>query len=217
MDIRYYNTRDINVERLASELERAFASQGYEAQHFGTSDHMTVQLRKGGDMAALFGMRSALAVVLQRNSDGLQAMIGQQRWAEKAAVGAVGFFIPFLWPLMLTAGAGTFMQANLTNQVINALDMSVHQQAPNAQRGAGSMPPFSMPNFHFGHHSTAYAPAPVICPNCHTPNEPGDKFCMQCGTSLEPKVEEKVHCSNCGAEMKPSAAFCTKCGTPAAA
>ncbi|HKV57536.1 MAG TPA: zinc ribbon domain-containing protein [Ktedonobacteraceae bacterium] len=222
MDTRYYNAPDINLERLATELEHMFVAQGFETQHFGSSDHMTVQLRKGGDMAAIFGLRSALTVVLQRNPEGLQAAIGQQRWIDKAAVGAVGFFIPILWPLMFTAGAGTLMQASLGNQVLNALDMLVHQQAPNAQRGPGAapsfhMPNFNMPHFHFGQTQTAYAPAPVICPNCQTPNEPGDKYCMQCGNSLESKQEEKVHCSNCGADMRPGAAFCTKCGASAAA
>ncbi len=219
MDIRYYNARDINIERLASDLERMYVAQGYEAQHFGSSDHVTVQIRRGGDVAALFGLRSAVTVVMQRTSEGLQAAIGQQRWVDKAAIGAVGFFFPPLWPLMITAGAGTLMQASLGNQVMNGLDMLVHQQAPgaNAQRGQGIPPFFKMPPFPFGHSQTAYAPAPVICSNCQTANEPGDKFCMQCGNALTPKQEEKVHCSNCGAEMKQGAAFCTKCGTSAAA
>ena len=106
MDIRYYNTRDINLERLAADLEREFVAQGFETQHFGSADHMTVQLRKGGELAAIFGLRSAITVVMQRNPEGLHAAIGQQRWADKAAVGAVGFFFPVLWPLMITAGAG---------------------------------------------------------------------------------------------------------------
>jgi Double zinc ribbon len=219
MDIRYYNAPDINIERLASDLERMFVAQGYEAQHFGSSDHMTMQMRRGGDVAALFGLRSAVTVVMQRTSEGLQATIGQQRWVDKAAIGAVGFFFPPLWPLMITAGAGTLMQASLGNQVMNGLDTLVHQQAPgaNAQRGQGIPQFFNMPPFPFGRSQTAYAPAPVICSNCQTANEPGDKFCMQCGNALTPKQEEKAHCSNCGAEMKQGAAFCTKCGTSAAA
>ena len=220
MDTRYYNAKDINLQRLASDLEQVFVGQGFETQHFGSPDHVTVQLRKGGDMAAVFGLRSAITVVMQRTPEGLQAAIGQQRWADKAAVGAVGFFFPVLWPLMITAGAGTLMQATLGSQVFNALDMLVHQQAPGAQRGPGasspfSMPSFRMPDFHFWQGPSASAP--VICPKCQTPNEPGDKFCMQCGNSLESEQKEVVHCTNCGAELKPGASFCTKCGTAAAA
>jgi hypothetical protein len=134
---------------------------------------------------------------------------------EKAAVGAVGFIFPVLWPLMLTAGAGAVMQASLGNQVFNTLDMLVHQQFPNAQR-AGTYPaaPFAGP---FQRSAPAYAPvAPLICQNCQAANDPGDKFCMQCGKPLS-QPAEKAHCANCGAEMKPNAAFCTKCGTAAEA
>ena len=70
MDIRYYNTRDINLERLAGDLERVFVAQGFETQHFGSADHMTVQLRKGGDVAAIFGLRSAVTVVMHATPKG---------------------------------------------------------------------------------------------------------------------------------------------------
>src|SRR5207253_2872084 len=99
---------------------------------------MTVQMKKGGDIAAFVGLQSALTVVIERSPEGLHVMVSQQRWAEKAAVGAVGFFIPILWPLMFTAGAGAVMQASLGNQVVNTLDMLVHKQFPNAQRGPTS-------------------------------------------------------------------------------
>ena len=209
METRYYQAEGINIERLAVDLDRLFASQGYQTQHFGNRNHMTVQLKKGGEIVALFGLQSALTVVMQQAPGGMQAMIGQQRWVDKAAVGAVGFFIPVLWPLMLTAGAGVVMQASLANQVMNGLDMLVNQQFPNAQRGPAS--PFQQSG------ASTMAPTPLVCSSCQTANEPGDKFCMQCGAPLAAKAEEKVHCSNCGAEMKAGAAFCTQCGSSAAA
>ncbi len=220
MDTRYYHAQGINIEQLAAELDHMYATQGYQTQHFGNADAMTVQIKRGGEFAALFGLQSALTVVMQRTPDGMQAMVGQQRWADKAAVGAVGFIFPVLWPLMLTAGAGAVMQASLGGQVLNSLDMLIHGQFPNAQSASqqdytptffrhapfGPFGPFG----HFQHQAPEQA-AQVICPNCQTANEPGDKFCMQCGKSLTPA--EKVHCTNCGAEMKPGAAYCTKCGT----
>jgi len=173
---------------------------------------MTVQLKRGGDFVALVGLQAALTIMLQRSPEGLHVMIGQQRWVEKAAVGAVGFFFPILWPLMFTAGAGAVIQASLGNRVMNTLDMLVHQQFPNARRDAAPsfMAPFQRP---------AYDPArpasALICQNCQAANEPDDKFCMQCGKPLE--ATETVVCPNCGAQMKPNAAFCTKCGTAAQA
>jgi class 3 adenylate cyclase/tetratricopeptide (TPR) repeat protein len=47
----------------------------------------------------------------------------------------------------------------------------------------------------------------VICPNCSSENEPGSKFCNECGTALS------AGCPNCGATNKPGARFCNECGT----
>lgn len=210
MEIRYYQAQGLHIERLAVDLERMFASQGYQAQHFGDPDHMTVQLRKGDDFAGFLGLRSALTIALTRTPDGVQAMIGRQQWADKAVIGTIGFIFPVLWPLIFTAGAGAVMQASLGSQVVNALDMFVHQQMPGAQR-SGGVPPFATWPF-----QAPGAPAEqggLVCRNCGAANEPGDKFCMQCGKELAPQAGEKVHCDNCGAEMKAGAAFCTKCGT----
>ncbi|HEV2473668.1 MAG TPA: zinc ribbon domain-containing protein [Chthonomonadales bacterium] len=212
METRYYQAQGVNIERLATELDRAYAGQGFQTQHFGNADAMTVQMKKGGDVAALVGLQAALTVVMQRSPEGLHVQIGQQRWVEKAAVGAVGFFIPVLWPLMFTAGVGVVMQASLGSQVVNTLDALVHQQSPTAQRGPA--PSFMGP---FQRSTPAYAPAPLVCQNCQAVNAPDDKFCMQCGKPLTSPEAEKVHCANCGAEMKANAAFCTKCGTAAEA
>ena len=45
------------------------------------------------------------------------------------------------------------------------------------------------------------------CPTCGTPNEPGRKFCGECGTAL------LQACPNCGAQNAPGTKFCGECGT----
>src|SRR6185503_17952627 len=50
--------------------------------------------------------------------------------------------------------------------------------------------------------------APVVCSNCGTPNEPGRKFCAECGHGLA------VACSVCGTLNAPSVKFCGECGSP---
>ncbi len=45
------------------------------------------------------------------------------------------------------------------------------------------------------------------CPNCGTTNEPGRKFCGECGTGLA------AACPNCGASNAPGVKFCGECGT----
>ena len=47
----------------------------------------------------------------------------------------------------------------------------------------------------------------MICPQCSTLNEPGRKFCMECGTRLA------SGCPKCGAQNPAEAKFCGECGT----
>src|SRR5436305_4051078 len=118
MDARFYNSEKIDLVRLANDIENMYRMQGYEVQQIGNKDQMMVQLKKGGDLVMLIGLQAALSVILQHSAGGTIAMIGQQKWLDKAAVGAVGLVaVPAVWPLMITAGAGAVSQASLGNQV----------------------------------------------------------------------------------------------------
>jgi FHA domain/Double zinc ribbon len=240
MDARFYNSDEIDIERLARDLVNAYLAQGYQAQNIGSKDQMLVQLKKGSDFEAIIGMQAALSLTIQKTSGGVLAMIGQQRWIDKAAVGAVGIVaMPILWPLAVTAGVGVLRQASLGNQVLNMVDGLVRQQVPEAQ--AGPVPYNVMPQVQ-QHYTpppvytstqpvpayvppqpvpqpqpafrpqTAPAPAPqqLRCSNCNTPYDPGDTFCTGCGRSLTPP---RLYCSKCNSEVKPDAAFCPKCGS----
>ena len=224
---RLYHDPSINLENVAVDLEHTFLSQGYQVQHFGNSDHVTVQMRKGGDFATIIGMQTALTVTMQRSPSGILTRVGHQQWVDKAVVGTVGFVAsPILWPLMVTAGIGAFQQANLGNQVNNALDMSIRKQNPNVQFGpippemmaqneqSGTPHTFSSPRWQrWTSWTWPGATQKVICANCQTPNEVGDSYCMQCGQALTTAQPQKIVCPNCGAEAKAGATFCTKCGT----
>ena len=50
----------------------------------------------------------------------------------------------------------------------------------------------------------------MLCPVCGAENEPGRKFCGECGASLA------VACPNCGTPNPPNVKFCGECGTPLA-
>src|SRR5437763_2053057 len=203
MDARFYNSEEIDIELLANNLENFYRAQGYQVQQIGNKDQMMVQLKKGSDFEALIGMQAALSVILQRSGGGVIAMIGQQKWIEKAAVGAVGLIAaPVLWPLMLTAGAGAIRQASLGNQVLNVVDGLVRQHRPEIQ--VGPIPVQIMPQLQQQYipppqyTPPAYIPPPQVinalpaqapvsrqlrCPSCNTPYQPGDTFCTGCGKS----------------------------------
>jgi hypothetical protein len=232
MDARFYNSEEIDIARLANDLENIYRTQGYQVQQVGNGNQVMVQLKKGGDLEALIGLQAALSVILQRTSGGVVAMIGQQKWIDKAAVGAVGLVAaPVLWPLMITAGAGAIRQASLGNQVLNAVDSLVHQQYPNVRLGPVPVQVMPMIQQQWAPPPPQYLPPPQVpqyippasnvvnalpaapatparlrCPNCNTPYEEGDTFCSGCGKSL------KTLCPNCKAEIKPGLAFCPKCG-----
>jgi hypothetical protein len=223
MDARFYNSEEIDLQRLANDLENMYRMQGYEVQQIGNKDQMMVQLKKGGDLVMLIGLQAALSVILQHTAGGTIAMIGQQKWLDKAAVGAVGLVAaPILWPLMITAGAGAVRQASLGNQVLNVVDGLIRQQYPRVQVGPVPVqimpqlqqqwaPPSSVPVYvpSVPQYVPSTARGALRCPDCNTPYEEGDTFCSGCGRSLAPK---KTLCPNCKAEIKPGLAFCPSCG-----
>ena len=141
MDARFYSSNNLNIERLATDLERFFSGQGYRVQQIGNNEQMMVQLKKGGEFEAIIGMQAALTVTIQRSTGGIMVAVGQQKWVDKAAVGVVGFAIPALWPLLFTAGVGAVRQAGLATQVMNVLDGLVRQQQPDVKTGPVPTPP----------------------------------------------------------------------------
>lgn len=234
MDARFYNSDAVDLEQLANNLENVYRAQGFQAQHLGTNDQVMVQLKKGSDFEALIGLQAALTVILQRSGGGTLAMIGQQKWMDKAAVGAVGIIAaPVLWPLMITAGAGAIRQASLGNQVLNVVDGLVRQLNPEVQIGPVPMQIMPQIQQHWAPPPPQYIPAPqympppqylppptivnalpsapptakrLRCPSCNTPYEAGDTFCTGCGKSLV------TLCPNCKTEVNDNASFCPKCG-----
>ena len=145
MDGRFYSGENLQIERLATDLEHFFRGQGYQAQHIGNDNQMMVQLKKGSEFEAIIGMQAALTVTMQRRGPiyraqgGIMVAVGQQKWVDKAAVGVAGLAIPALWPLLFTAGVGAVRQAGLANQVMTIVDRLVHQQQPDVK--VGPVPP----------------------------------------------------------------------------
>src|SRR6266496_4690088 len=188
MDARFYNSEEIYIYLFSNDLDNMFRMQCYESQQIGNKDQMMVQLKKGGDLVALLGLQAALSVILQHTAGGTVAMIGQQKWIDKAAVGAVGLVAaPVLWPLMITAGAGAIRQASLGNQVLNVVDGMIRQQYPRVQVGPVPVqimpqlqqqwaPPSSVPVYvpSVPQYVPSTARGALRCPDCNTPYEEGN-------------------------------------------
>ena len=62
--------------------------------------------------------------------------------------------------------------------------------------------------------ATSDAPAGIVCTACGAANNPGTKFCCNCGNKLEiPAPPEPRLCPNCGATIADGMRFCGECGT----
>src|SRR6266699_6991569 len=214
MDARFYNSEDIDIERLASDLVSAYQSQGYRAQYIGNTDQVLVQIKKGGDFEAILGMQAALSVTIQRTAGGVLAMIGQQRWIDKAAVGAVGavgLVIPVLLPLAVTAGVGAIRQMRLANQVLNVVDGLVRQQRPGIQ--GGPIPVQLMPQIQQQWSPPRYSPPPPVYtpPVQYIPPPQPQPVISQPAVAPAP-APVQLRCPNCNTPHEAGDTFCTGCG-----
>lgn len=91
--------------------------------------------------------------------------------------------------------------------------------APEPQVSPEPVPEFAVaPSFETS--QPEGAAAADRCPACGAPVQPGNKFCMSCGTALAPRqpvpqpYEEQRPsvCPNCGSPVDPSFKFCMTCG-----
>ncbi len=190
MEQRIYS-RNINVGQIAQALQSHFMAQGYETQALGTPPNMLVQVRKKGTLRAVAGMQRVMSAQFRDTEQGLTVTLGEQKWADKAAVGAVGALI--FAPLLVTAAYGAYQQSRLPEQfwqVIDNIAMTsgatytvpqppppqVPEQAP--MQGLPQQVPqqATPPATGQGQESQI----PKFCPDCGTPQQ-GTNFCPNCG------------------------------------
>jgi len=119
--------------------------------------------------------------------------------------------------MALGAGQGMAQGGGATTPAFFAAGMGLGtQMAQPYAPGPAPAPGPGFPGGAGGYTAPAAAPAPAgtACPQCHTPNPPGARFCASCGTAMAPAVQ---HCTQCGAELTAGARFCAGCGQPTAA
>lgn len=132
METRFYQTQELDLQRIAQALAFEYQSQGYETQQFGTAEQMTVQLKKESTLRAITGFNKALGISMQKMNGGTLVRVGAQDWVDQIAVGAVGLMIH---PLLITAAVGAVTQNNVVHNVFNVIDSQIRQQQPYVQMG----------------------------------------------------------------------------------
>ncbi len=103
METRFYQTQELDLQRIAQALVLEYQAHGFEAQQFGTAEQVLVQLKKESTLRAITGFNKALGISLQKVSGGSLVRVGAQDWVDQIAVGAVGLA---LHPLLITAAVG---------------------------------------------------------------------------------------------------------------
>jgi hypothetical protein len=129
METRFYQTQDIDLQRIAEVVVLEYQAQGFEAQRGGTPDQVLVQLKKESTLRAITGFNKALTVTMQKLQGGTLVKVGAQDWVDQIAVGAVGLA---LHPLLITAGIGALTQYDVVVKLLSFIDQQVRQQQPSA-------------------------------------------------------------------------------------
>lgn len=135
MEALFYQTQDLDLPAIAQALELEYQAKGFEAQHFGDMNNVTVQLKQENTLRMITGFNKALGISLQRVQGGTFVRVGAQDWSDQIAVGAAGLIIH---PLLITAAIGALTQYNALHEVLRSIDYQVRRQQPQAQV---SMPP----------------------------------------------------------------------------
>jgi hypothetical protein len=178
---------------MATALIAAFNQGNLRCQQIGQGDKVMVQIATRD--FAQSGGRTALAVTIQKVTDGVTVSVGQSEW------------------LGVAASLGQTALATLLNpwNLINRLDdiaqditsLSLEQKAWEALE----------------HYSRTVQTTKTIsarlqavtCPYCQTANKLGTADCENCGGPLG--EAQPVSCPKCGNVMPPKSLFCANCGT----
>lgn len=178
---------------MATALIAAFNQGNLGCQQIGQGDKLMVQIATRD--FAQSGGRTALAVTIQKVTDGVTVSVGQSEW------------------LGVAASLGQTALATLLNpwNLINRLDdiaqditsLSLEQKAWEALE----------------HYSRTVQTTKTIsarlqavtCPYCQTANKIGVADCENCGGPLG--EAQPVSCPKCGNVMPPKSKFCANCGT----
>jgi hypothetical protein len=132
METRFYQTQNVDLQRIAQAIIIEYQAHGYETQQFGNVEQVTIQLKKESTLRAITGFNKALGISLQFLNGGTLVKVGAQDWVDQLAVGAVGLV---LHPLLVTAAVGALSQNNVVHDVLITIDQQIRQQQPSAQMG----------------------------------------------------------------------------------
>ncbi len=126
MFTQFYPTTTLDLERIGKELEETYQADGFKTQRKDDGSNVIIQLKKEGFIPA---DKMAITVLLQQQSNGTVAKIGQHAWLDKAAMTTVG--IAFFPPLIALAAVGALSQHQTAHLMMSTVERFIHAQQPD--------------------------------------------------------------------------------------
>ncbi|MCV0384719.1 MAG: toll/interleukin-1 receptor domain-containing protein [Erythrobacter sp.] len=116
---RKYAACGVRVDALADNLAKWYENQHFEAQVRHEQGRVIVQCRTN-NWARYVGAGAALTVNFSTGPDELIVEVGGARWMDKAAAGAVAWFVA--WPAAIPATVGGIRQGRLPKRTFEHID-----------------------------------------------------------------------------------------------
>jgi len=201
---RNFQAPDLDLTALAQALTQWYQQQQFEVQTIPIPDGLMMQARQFEGWRKALGVSSALQIVFHQRPNELTVEMGAAKWSDKAAAGAVGWFL--LWPLAFTAAYGAWQQSKLPERTFEFIQQYLTGGLPGTPtwRAPGAATAPSMPE----------APAPAMSaapPAGGTAQAPAPAPAAELA-GAQPS-EGATFCSHCGNQLQPDMLFCPKCGT----
>lgn len=193
-DTRSFSAPNLDLNHLATAIVDWYRGQNFKVQQINMQEGgILVQASQGGWRNAV-GMASALNVGLRQNDTELTIEIGAGKWLDKAAVGAVSWFV--LWPLAFAAAYGAWQQSQLPKRTFEFIQQ--YLAVNGSASGTVAVPSSSIvtPTPATSESSSTISVPPSgasqpsttlslrFCPNCGSGAAETDKFCSSCGFKL---------------------------------
>ncbi len=190
MDQKIYHG-DVTPSEIAHGLLAFFHRGNYRVQQVGNDDAITVQIATIHN--PISGGQTAMTVRLQKVTDGVSVMIGQQAWFGVAASLGTTAIAALRNPLSILGRLDDLAQdiesLQLKEKVLQVID--------NLARARGA-------DFELSERLRR-----VVCAYCLTANPPGEPSCIACGAPLG--EQQPFTCVYCGFVLKRGETVCPNC------
>lgn len=167
MKISYQINTHFDLEELASAVNDFLSEKGMETQLLHIKDdEFAVQAKdKDSYIRKIASMEKACTVLLKISNELLEVETGQNKWIDKAAGAAIGWFV--FWPILVTSAYGAYKQYQLPKEINEFIETYLGSSVTKSDEAHSASHPVS------------------FCGNCGEKITDGAMFCHKCGSKIQ--------------------------------